>query len=94
MTGQDFNTDSFWGVTTRVINRDKYEVKNENGELGLYQCANLIHREQHIFAFGYVSDEKIHGSFAVHHYTDTELNFLERYMLFHHPDDIPQGKIF
>ena len=60
----------------------------------MYQRANLIHREQHIFVFGYVSDEKIHGIFAVHHYTDTELNFLERYMLIHHPDDIPQGKIF
>ena len=60
MTREYVNIDSFWGVTTRVLGSDKYEFKNENGEPGVYQRSNLIHRDQHSFVFGRVSDEKNH----------------------------------
>ena len=38
MTGEDVNTDSFWGVTTRVLGSDKYEVKMRMENL---ECINV-----------------------------------------------------
>ena len=46
-----------------MLGGDKYEVKNENREIGVYQCSNLRHQEQQSFLFGHVSDDKIHDNF-------------------------------
>ena len=50
-------------------------------------------QKRHSVASGHVTDDKIHDSYVMQHFTNHELNYLESYMKEHYPDDIPKGSI-
>ena len=95
LAGEEVNMDSVWAVITDVTQaEDKmYKVTDAQGKQHTILRSLLRLRKRHSVASGHVTDDKIHDRYAMQHFTDHELKYLEAYTKEHYSDNIPKGSI-
>jgi len=93
--GEPINMNLYWGTVMAILSLvgEEYDVTDKNGTKHHHNRSDLRHRKNHNIVYGHVSDDKVHDSYAMQHFTTHELCDLESYMVQKFPEDLPSGKI-
>ena len=89
----NINQDSYWAVVTGNICGDLYRVEDKHGGVFEVERSQIRLRKRHVVCFAHVSDDKRHDHFAMQHFSNAELEWIEEYMKEEFANNIPEGKI-
>lgn len=66
-------------------------VEDAEGNVTTQPRSLLRHRKRHTICVAHLSDDKKHDRFAMQHFTEKELPWLEKYMRDNFPNDLDEG---
>ena len=69
--GEPITMNSYWGTVTAILSLvgEEYKVTDKNGTKHHHNRSDLRHKKNHNIVYGHVSDDKVHGSYAMQHFT-------------------------
>lgn len=95
LAGDDINMESYWAVVKQYTKDDNgvetVTVEDAEGNITTQPRSLLRHRKRHTICVAHLSDDKKHDRFAMQHYTEAELPWLEKYMQENFPNDLDDG---
>ncbi|KAL7490471.1 hypothetical protein ACHAWT_000101 [Skeletonema menzelii] len=87
--------ESFWAVVQKYTKdedgNETVTVKDAEGNITTLTRSLLRHRKRHTICVAHLSDDKKHDRFAMQHYTEVELPWLEKYLRENFPNDFDDG---